>query len=100
MQLSGSLKKSLSVIDGTSYQINTIWHKIYTDLKSLKEGNEVLKKKQAKNHMFFKKELAQVEQYLMDIFKNTKKNSKIVLLLLQASIMMTKRQEKHGVMMQ
>lgn len=73
VQLSGCLKKSLSVIDGTSYQINTIWHKIYTDLKSLKEGNEVLKKKQAKNHMFFKKELAQVEQYLMDIFKNTKK---------------------------
>jgi GTP-binding protein EngB required for normal cell division len=73
VQLSGSLKKSLSVIDGTSYQINTIWHKIYTDLKSLKEGNEVLKKKQAKNHMFFKKELAQIEQYLMDIFKNTKK---------------------------
>lgn len=71
--MSGSLKKSLSVIDGTSYQINTIWHKIYTDLKSLKEGNEVLKKKQAKNHMFFKKELAQVEQYLMDIFKNTKR---------------------------
>lgn len=76
VQLSGSLKKSLSVIDGTSYQINTIWHKIYTDLKSLKEGNEVLKKKQAKNHMFFKKELAQVEQYLMDIFKNTKKELK------------------------
>lgn len=76
VQLSGSLKKSLSVIDGTSYQINTIWHKIYTDLKSLKEGNEVLKKKQAKNHMFFKKELAQVEQYLMDIFKNTKKKFK------------------------
>lgn len=76
VQLSGSLKKSLSVIDGTSYQINTIWHKIYTDLKSLKEGNEVLKKKQAKNHMFFKNELAQVEQYLMDIFKNTKKEFK------------------------
>lgn len=76
VQLSGSLKKSLSVIDGTSYQINTIWHKIYTDLKSLKEGNEVLKKKQAKNHMFFKKELAQVEQYLMEIFKNTKKEFK------------------------
>ncbi|RGN86592.1 GTPase [Segatella copri] len=76
VQLSGSLKKSLSVIDGTSYQINTIWHKIYTDLKSLKEGNEVLKKKQAKNHMFFKKELAQVEQYLMDIFKNTKEEFK------------------------
>lgn len=76
VQLSGSLKKSLSVIDGTSYQINTIWHKIYTDLKSLKEGNEVLKKKQAKNHMFFKKELAQVEQYLMDIFENTKKEFK------------------------
>lgn len=76
VQLSGSLKKSLSVIDGTSYQINTIWHKIYTDLKSLKEGNEVLKKKQAKNHMFFKKELAQIEQYLMDIFKNTKKEFK------------------------
>lgn len=76
VQLSGSLKKSLSVIDGTSYQINTIWHKIYTDLKSLKEGNEVLKKKQAKNHMFFKKELAQVEQYLMDIFKKTKKEFK------------------------
>lgn len=76
VQLSGCLKKSLSVIDGTSYQINTIWHKIYADLKSLKEGNEVLKKKQAKNHMFFKKELAQVEQYLMDIFKNTKKEFK------------------------
>ena len=72
VQLSGSLKKSLSVIDGTSYQINTIWHKIYADLKSLKEGNEVLKKKQAKNHTFFKKELAQVEQYLKDIFQSTR----------------------------
>lgn len=72
VQLSGSLKKSLSVIDGTSYQINTIWHKIYADLKSLKEGNEVLKKKQAKNHMFFKKELAQVEQYLKTIFQVTR----------------------------
>lgn len=72
VQLSGSLKKSLSVIDGTSYQINTIWHKIYADLKSLKEGNEVLKKKQAKNHTFFKKELAQVEQYLKTIFQGTK----------------------------
>lgn len=72
MQLSGSLKKSLSVIDGTSYQINTIWHKIYADLKSLKEGNEVLKKKQAKNHTFFKKELAHVEQYLKDIFQSTR----------------------------
>lgn len=72
VQLSGSLKKSLSVIDGTSYQINTIWHKIYADLKSLKDGNEVLKKKQAKNHTFFKKELAQVEQYLKDIFQSTR----------------------------
>lgn len=72
VQLSGSLKKSLSIIDGTSYQINTIWHKIYADLKSLKEGNEVLKKKQAKNHTFFKKELAHVEQYLKDIFQSTR----------------------------
>lgn len=72
MQLSGSLKKSLSVIDGTSYQINTIWHKIYADLKSLKEGNEVLKKKQAKNYTFFKNELTQVEQYLKTIFQGTR----------------------------
>lgn len=72
VQLSGSLKKSLSVIDGTSYQINTIWHKIYADLKSLKEGNEVLKKKQAKNHTFFKNELTQVEQYLKTIFQGTR----------------------------
>lgn len=72
VQLSGSLKKSLSVIDGTSYQINIIWHKIYADLKSLKEGNEVLKKKQAKNYTFFKKELAHVEQYLKDIFQSTR----------------------------
>lgn len=72
VQLSGSLKKSLSVIDGTSYQINTIWHKIYADLKSLKEGNEVLKKKQAKNHTFFKKELTQVERYLKTIFQVTR----------------------------
>ena len=72
VQLSGSLKKSLSVIDGTSYQINTIWHKIYADLKSLKEGNEVLKKKQTKNYTFFKNELTQVEQYLKTIFQGTK----------------------------
>ena len=72
VQLSGSLKKSLSVIDGTSYQINTIWHKIYADLKSLKEGNEVLKKKQSKNYTFFKNELTQVEQYLKTIFQGTK----------------------------
>lgn len=72
VQLSGSLKKSLSVIDGTSYQINTIWHKIYADLKSLKEGNEVLKKKQEKNYTFFKNELTQVEQYLKTIFQVTR----------------------------
>ena len=72
VQLSGSLKKSLSVIDGTSYQINTIWHKIYADLKSLKEGNEVLKKKQARNYTFFKNELTQVEQYLKTIFQGTR----------------------------
>lgn len=72
VQLSGSLKKSLSVIDGTSYQINTIWHKIYADLKSLKEGNEVLKKEQTKNYTFFKNELTQVEQYLKTIFQGTK----------------------------
>lgn len=72
VQLSGSLKKSLSVIDGTSYQINTIWHKIYADLKSLKEGNEVLKKKQTKNYTFFKNELTQVEQYLKTIFQGTR----------------------------
>lgn len=72
VQLSGSLKKCLSVIDGTSYQINTIWHKIYADLKSLKEGNEVLKKKQTKNYTFFKNELTQVEQYLKTIFQGTK----------------------------
>ena len=72
VQLSGSLKKSLSVIDGTSYQINTIWHKIYADLKSLKEGNDVLKKKQAKNYTFFKNELTQVEQYLKTIFQGTR----------------------------
>lgn len=72
VQLSGSLKKSLSVIDGTSYQINTIWHKIYADLKSLKEGNEVLKKKQAKNYTFFKNELTQVEQYLKTVFQGTR----------------------------
>ena len=41
-------------------------------MKSLKEGNEVLKKKQAKNHTFFKKELAHVEQYLKDIFQSTR----------------------------
>ena len=72
VQLSGSLKKSLSVIDGTSYQINTIWHKIYADLKSLKEGNEVLKKKQSKKYTFFKNELTQVEQYLKTIFQVTR----------------------------
>ena len=72
VQLSGSLKKSLSVIDGTSYQINTIWHKIYANLKSLKEGNEVLKKKQSKNYTFFKNELTQVEQYLKTIFQVTR----------------------------
>lgn len=72
VQLSGSLKKSLSVIDGTSYQINTIWHKVYADLKSLKEGNEVLKKKQARNYTFFKNELTQVEQYLKTIFQGTR----------------------------
>lgn len=72
VQMSGSLKKSLSVIDGTSYQINTIWHKIYADLKSLKEGNEVLKKKQARNYTFFKNELTQVERYLKTIFQVTR----------------------------
>lgn len=41
-------------------------------MKSLKEGNEVLKKKQTKNYTFFKNELTQVEQYLKTIFQGTK----------------------------
>ena len=41
-------------------------------MKSLKEGNEVLKKKQSKNYTFFKNELTQVEQYLKTIFQVTR----------------------------
>lgn len=72
VQLSGRLKKSLSVIDGTAYQINNISRMILSDLSNLKEGNETLKKKQRKNQAFFKDESERVLKNLRTIFQNAK----------------------------
>lgn len=72
VQLSGRLKKSLSVIDGTAYQINSISRMILSDLNSLREGNETLKKKQKKIQTFFQNESERVRKNLKTIFQNTK----------------------------
>lgn len=45
---SGSLKKSLSIIDGTAYQIDSMCKSIGTDNNSLKNGNFRLAKKREK----------------------------------------------------
>lgn len=72
VQLSGRLKKSLSVIDGTAYQINSISRMILSGLNNLREGNETLKKKQRKNQVFFKDESERVLKNLKTIFQNAK----------------------------
>lgn len=72
VQLSGRLKKSLSVIDGTAYQINSISRMILSDLNNLREGNETLKKKQRKNQVFFNDESERVLKNLKTIFQNAK----------------------------
>lgn len=72
VQLSGRLKKSLSVIDGTAHQINYISKKISTDLNNLRVGNDALKKKQSKNQKFFEDESGRALKNLKIIFQNAK----------------------------
>ena len=42
---SGSLKKSLSVIDGTAYQIHLFHQQLQSDIVQLKKSTELLKRK-------------------------------------------------------
>lgn len=53
---SGSLKKSLSIIDGTAYQIDSMCKSIGADNNSLKNGNFMLAKKRKKICAFFDRE--------------------------------------------
>lgn len=53
---SGSLKKSLSIIDGTAYQIDSMCKSIEADNNSLKDGNFRLAKKREKICAFLDRE--------------------------------------------
>lgn len=53
---SGGLKKSLSVVDGTAYQIHQIGVVLQRDYKKLKDGHDLLLKKKNKFESFIKKE--------------------------------------------
>lgn len=53
---SGCLKKSLSIIDGTAYQIDTIYKSIVTHTTELKKCNSILAQKHKHICEFFEKE--------------------------------------------
>ena len=52
----GGLKKSLSIVDGTSYQIHQIDYSLKSDLNQLKEGHDLLEKKHEKFKSFMTSE--------------------------------------------
>jgi len=69
---SGSLKKSLSIIDGTAYQINTICKSIKSDSDELNEGLKTLRKKRNKFKTFIETESTRLQSDIKIIFKGAK----------------------------
>ena len=69
---SGNIKKSLSVIDGTAYQINTMCSMIDKDCNLLNDGVIVLKQKRDKFKKFIDTENARLESDVRTIFKGVK----------------------------
>jgi putative GTPase len=68
----GAFKKSLSVIDGTAYQIHQISSSLKKDLKELQEAYELLVGKLDKFQDFMRNEKGRVVKDIKQIFSNTK----------------------------
>ncbi len=68
----GAFKKSLSVIDGTAYQIHQISSSLKKDLKELQEAYELLVGKLDKFQDFMRNEKGKVLKDIKQIFSNTK----------------------------
>lgn len=66
---SGGLKKSLSVVDGTAYQIHQIGVVLQRNYKKLKDGHDLLLKKKNKFESFIKKEKQKLESDLKNILR-------------------------------
>ena len=64
----GGIKKSLSVVDGTAYQIHSITSSLYKDLSQLKEGQDLLTSKLNKFRSFMKTEKTKLISDIKDIF--------------------------------
>ncbi len=69
----GELKKSLSVVDGTAYQIHQISLSLAKDLTQLKDGHDLLEKKLAKFHSFMNNEKTKLVEDLKNTFSGAKK---------------------------
>ena len=68
---SGSLKKSLSVIDGTAYQIHIFHQQLHSDIVQLKKSTESLKKKNDSLKEFFQRESSKLTNNIAKLFKST-----------------------------
>lgn len=66
---SGNIKKSLSVIDGTAYQINTMCSMIDKDCKQLNDGVIILKQKRDKFKKFINTENLRLQSDVKTIFE-------------------------------
>ena len=68
---SGSLKKSLSVIDGTAYQIHLFHQQLQSDIVQLKKSTELLKKKNNSLKVFFQSESSKLTSNIDKLFNST-----------------------------
>lgn len=68
---SGSLKKSLSVIDGTAYQIHLFHQQLQSDIVQLKKSTELLKKKNNSLKDFFQRESSKLTSNIAKLFNST-----------------------------
>ena len=68
---SGSLKKSLSVIDGTAYQIHLFHQQLQSDIVQLKKNTESLKKKINSLKDFFQRESSKLTSNIAKLFDST-----------------------------
>ena len=72
VQISGGLKKSLSVVDGTGYQIHQIALSLSNDLKELRRGHDLLVKKSKSFNSFIQDEKKRLYSDISRIFNNGK----------------------------
>ncbi len=73
---SGTLKKSMSIIDGSAYQMNRIHEQLSNDYTSLRKGLDNLKKTQKDFVKFVNKESENLDKGLYSILDNAHKSLK------------------------